>query len=92
MVVEYVSFNRPGVTAIKMIKVPVIFKSFAGSWAFKILGTGLTEVQFLYSFDFRFPFALIGSLLKKNLQKNVRQRLRDLKANIGEQCTIRNPY
>src|ERR1700752_5038030 len=35
MVTEYVTFNRPKVTAIKMTKGPFMFKSFLGSWTFK---------------------------------------------------------
>src|SRR5436190_22877172 len=37
METEYVTFNRPRVTAIKMTKGPYLFKSFFGSWTFKEL-------------------------------------------------------
>lgn len=82
MVTEYVSFNRPKATAIKMTKGPFMFKSFAGSWTFKDMATGLTEVIFVYSFNLRFPFSIFGKLIHNNLQANVRQRLIDLKTNI----------
>lgn len=82
MVTEYVSFNRPKVTAIKMTKGPYLFKSFLGSWTFKQSNENGTEVVFLYSFSLRFPFNLFTSFIKNNLQKNVRQRLEDLKNNI----------
>lgn len=81
METEYVTFNRPKVTAIKMTKGPFMFKSFLGSWTFKKNGNK-TEVIFLYSFAFRFPFNLFTNLIKNNLQNNVRQRLIDLKASI----------
>ena len=84
MVTEYVSFNRPKATAIKMTKGPFMFKSFLGSWTFKEIQTGLTEVIFLYSFQLRFPFNLVSGLIKRNLQANVKQRLEDLKKNIEE--------
>jgi ribosome-associated toxin RatA of RatAB toxin-antitoxin module len=79
METEYVSFHRPRVTAVKMTKGPFLFSSFLGSWNFKELATGTTEVTFLYSFGLRFPFNLVAALVKQNLQRNVRQRLRDLK-------------
>ena len=79
METEYVSFNRPRVTAVKMTKGPFLFSSFIGSWNFKELPEGATEVTFLYSFGLRFPFTLVAPIIKQNLQSNVRQRLRDLK-------------
>ena len=89
MVTEYVSFNRPRATAIKMTKGPYLFKSFLGSWTFKETQPGLTEVIFLYSFQLRFPFKLAAGLIRRNLQANVRQRLRDLKNNIERKSSIR---
>jgi ribosome-associated toxin RatA of RatAB toxin-antitoxin module len=82
MTTEYVTFNRPKVTAIKMIKGPYLFKSFLGSWLFQEIGVNKTEISFLYSFSLRFPFNLLSRMVKNNLQKNVRQRLLDLKNNI----------
>lgn len=79
MVTEYVSFNRPKATAIKMTKGPYLFSSFLGSWTFKLLSENQTEVIFLYSFGLRFPFSLFKKAIKNNLQANVRQRLLDLK-------------
>lgn len=87
MVTEYVTFNRPKVTAIKMTQGPYMFKSFLGSWTFKELKYNKTEVVFLYSFTLRFPFNLITTLIKRNLQNNVKQRLVDLKNNIENEIT-----
>lgn len=87
MVTEYVTFNRPKVTAIKMTKGPFMFKSFLGSWTFKELAKSKTEVIFLYSFSLRFPFNILKSFIKKNLQTNVKQRLIDLKNNIENKST-----
>jgi ribosome-associated toxin RatA of RatAB toxin-antitoxin module len=50
MITEYITFNRPKVTAIKMKKGPYMFRSFTGSWTFKEIRPGQTEVIFLYSF------------------------------------------
>lgn len=82
MVTEYVSFNRPKVTAVKMTKGPFMFKTFLGSWTFKELQPKQTEVIFLYSFSLRFPFNLVGWFVRQNLKNNVKQRLKDLKQNI----------
>jgi hypothetical protein len=82
MITEYVTFDRPKVTAIKMTKGPFLFKSFLGSWTFKELNTNQTEVIFLYSFALRFPFLFFSAFIKRNLQNNVRQRLSDLKRSL----------
>ena len=79
METEYVSFNRPKVTAIKMTKGPYLFKDFLGSWNFKSVGPNEIEVIFLYSFTLRFPFNIATPFVKWNLKKNVKQRLVDLK-------------
>jgi len=79
MTTEYIIFTRPKVKAIKMTKRPYLFKSFLGSWSFKDLQENKTEVSFLYSFSLRFPFNLVINLIKKNLQENVKQRLKDMK-------------
>src|SRR5689334_21189249 len=42
MVTEYVSFNRPKATAIKMTKGPFLFKTFLGSWTFKEVDASTT--------------------------------------------------
>jgi hypothetical protein len=89
MVTEYVSFNRPRATAIKMTKGPYMFKSFLGSWTFKEIQPNLTEIIFLYSFQLRFPFSLATGLIKRNLKTNVKQRLDDLKENIERKCASR---
>mgnify|MGYP001795525111 CR=1 FL=1 len=82
MVTEYVSFNRPKVTAVKMTKGPFMFKSFLGTWKFRQVGPNLTEVTFLYSYKLRFPFSIINRIVNRNLESNVNQRLIDLKTNI----------
>lgn len=84
MVTEYVSFNKPKTTAITMTKGPYMFNTFLGSWNFKKLSNQKTEVIFLYSFTLRFPFNLLKYQIKKILQANVRQRLKDLKSGIEE--------
>jgi len=89
MVTEYVSFNPPKATAIKMTKGPYMFRSFLGSWTFKDIGNLETEVIFLYSFKLRFPFNLANTFIKRTLQANVRRRLIDLKSSIESRSTNR---
>jgi ribosome-associated toxin RatA of RatAB toxin-antitoxin module len=91
MVTEYVTFNRPRVTAIKMTRGPYMFKSFLGSWTFKEMPGNKTEVLFLYSFSLRFPFNLVAFGIKHILQRNVQQRLIDLKKNIETQYPKTEP-
>ena len=88
METAYVSFNRPKATAIKMTKGPYMFRSFLGSWNFKEVGQKATEVTFLYSFQLRFPFNLFKSVIRKNLQANVKLRLVDLKNNVEGKATL----
>ena len=87
METEYVSFDRPKKTAIKMTEGPFIFKSFLGSWTFKTQNDSSTDVIFLYSFQLRFPFSLFSKLVTNNLRNNVKQRLSDLKMNIENRKT-----
>lgn len=82
MVTEYITFNRPKGTAIKMTKGPYMFKAFLGSWTFKKIQTDITEVSFLYSFQLRFPFNLFQKIVRRKLESNVQQRLKDLKKKI----------
>lgn len=82
METEYVSYNSPKATAIKMTKGPYLFSSFFGSWTFKEITATQTEVIFLYSFSLRFPFNLFTGIITRNLQNNVKQRLQDLKTNL----------
>ena len=79
METRYVTFSRPWTTAIKMTKGPYMFKKFAGSWTFRDVTAGTAKVTFLYNYRLRFPFTLVGGMIKSNLRDNVRKRLRGLK-------------
>jgi ribosome-associated toxin RatA of RatAB toxin-antitoxin module len=91
MVTEYVTYNRPKVTAIRMTEGPFMFKSFLGSWTFKEISADKTEAIFLYSFSLRFPFNILTKYIRRNLHTNVRQRLIDLKMNIENESTKAMP-
>ncbi len=49
METEYVSFNPPDATAIKMTQGPWFLESFAGTWRFESVAPERTRVVFLYS-------------------------------------------
>ena len=66
MITEYVTFNRPKATAIRMTKGPLLFKSFLGSWTFKACSEDQTEIIFLYAFTLRFPFNLAARMIRRN--------------------------
>lgn len=85
MVTEYVSFQRPKVTAIKMTEGPYMFRSFLGTWRFRKINEKGTEVRFLYSFTLRFPFNFTIWLVKWILRREVKGRLRDLKRYLEEE-------
>ena len=48
METEYVSFNPPAVTAVRMTRGPKFIGSFAGSWRFHEEAPGQTRVSFRY--------------------------------------------
>jgi ribosome-associated toxin RatA of RatAB toxin-antitoxin module len=84
METQYVSFNRPKVTAIKMTKGPYMFRDFAASWTFAEKDPDMTRVTFTYTCDLRFPYNLITPIIQFVLRKNVKQRLKDLKVKFAE--------
>lgn len=82
MVTRYITFNRPERTAIEMIQGPYMFKSFHGCWVFKATSQKATEVSFLYSYQLRFPFNLVGLMVNRVLRQHTKQRLASLKRNL----------
>ena len=82
METEYVSFNPPAVTAVKMTRGPWMFESFAGSWKFDAVDAETTLTTFTYSFSLRAPLRPFTPWMKHVLASNVRGRLKDLKARL----------
>jgi len=50
METEYVKVSPPNLAAIKMTRGPAILNSFAGSWRFRQVADGATQVIFRYHF------------------------------------------
>jgi ribosome-associated toxin RatA of RatAB toxin-antitoxin module len=53
MVSRYVSFHPPHIAAVTMVQGPALLRSFSGTWQFKALAKGGTEVCFIYNFRLR---------------------------------------
>ena len=81
MVVEYVSFFRPEVVAMKMVRGPAFFRQFAGSWRFHAHPGGSTQVIFRYVFETRWRGLrwLLDPCIRWILGRDVRKRLQGLK-------------
>jgi ribosome-associated toxin RatA of RatAB toxin-antitoxin module len=73
METEYVSFNPPNVTAVKMTRGPWFLRSFAGSWRFHGRPDGRTRVAFRYHLSAR-P-AWLAPLLGLVFAHDTRNRL-----------------
>lgn len=87
METEYVSFNRPRVTAVKMTRGPRMLASFAGTWEFEPVEGGKTKVTFRYLLRARprwLAWAL-EPLARRWFARETRLRVRAL------QAALRNP-
>ena len=81
METEYVSFNRPHQTAVKLTKGPWIISRFAGSWRFKELEPGVTRVIFRYNIEARPRWLgpIFDPILRYIFTHEVGRRLKGLK-------------
>lgn len=81
METEYVSFQPPRVTAVRMTRGPWIIESFAGSWRFMKGGEAATRVVFKYQVRARprWLARLLTPILTRVFARDVRKRLRGLK-------------
>ena len=74
LVSKYIAFSPPTHAAVQMIKGPWVLVEFSGTWRFKELSVGTTEVRFIYSFKMRPLFLrwllepIIGNTYRKNMQ------------------------
>lgn len=81
METEYVSFNPPRATAVKMTCGPWFLDNFAGSWRFEEVAPGRTQVGFRYSLQARPIWLswLLTPILSRVFARDTRDRLRALK-------------
>jgi hypothetical protein len=81
METEYVSFNPPHATAVKMTSGPWFLDKFAGSWRFEEVAPGRTRVGFRYSLR-TWPIWLswlLSPILARAFALDTRDRLEALK-------------
>jgi ribosome-associated toxin RatA of RatAB toxin-antitoxin module len=81
METEYITFNPPCATAVKMTRGPAILKSFAGSWRFEEISLEKTRVIFRYNLVARpgWMRAVIEPILSLVFSRDTRNRLQALK-------------
>jgi len=82
METEYVSFNPPRATAVKMTRGPWLIGRFAGSWRFEEVAPGQTRVGFRYYLRARPKWLswLLTPVLAWVFARDTRKRLAALKA------------
>ena len=84
METEYVAFNPPKGTAVKMTKGPRIIASFAGSWRFQSIAPGRTRVIFRYHLAAaprRLSF-ILDPIMRMVFTHDVGKRLKGLKKTV----------
>jgi ribosome-associated toxin RatA of RatAB toxin-antitoxin module len=93
METEYISFNPPEVTAVKMTRGPWIIESFAGSWRFYEETQGRTRVYFKYSVRARprWLAPLLSPVLAVVFARDTRKRLAALKSAVEDQGVLSSP-
>jgi Polyketide cyclase / dehydrase and lipid transport len=92
METEYVSFNAPRATAVKMTSGPWFLETFAGSWRFEEVAPGRTRVGFRYSLRARPAWLswLLTPILARAFARNTRDRLRALKEAVERRGLLAN--
>jgi hypothetical protein len=81
MEVEFTSFRPPTSVAMKMCRGPWFLGQFAGTWLFRALASGGTEVTFRYSVTARWRLfrPLLDPIMAWVFRRDVRARLQGLK-------------
>ena len=81
MVSRYISFNRPAVAAVQMVKGPKMLKRFSGAWNVHKIDATSSEVIFTYHFDLR--WGVVGEILtplaRWHFKRDMNKRLQALK-------------
>jgi ribosome-associated toxin RatA of RatAB toxin-antitoxin module len=93
METEYLSFNPPRVTAVKMTRGPRLLARFAGSWRFEEIAAEQTRVRFRYHLQAR-PRCIawvLTPLFAWLFGRDTRIRLKALKTAV-ERGTCKSPW
>jgi hypothetical protein len=86
METEYVSFDPPRATAVRMTRGPWFLASFAGSWRFLEVRPGRTRVEFRYNLRARPSWLskVLTPFLTRAFARQMQRRLRYLKIAVEE--------
>ena len=81
MLVEYVTVVPPERVAVKLVRGPFFFESFAGTWVFHAAGEGRTRVVFRYGFRTRWRLLrpLLDRAVSAVFTRDIAARVRALK-------------
>jgi ribosome-associated toxin RatA of RatAB toxin-antitoxin module len=81
MLVEYVTVQPPERVAVKLVRGPFFFESFAGAWIFHPVGEDRTRVVFRYSFRTRWRLLrpLLDRAISAVFSRDIAARIRALK-------------
>lgn len=81
MTVEYVTVTPPERVAVKLVRGPFFFESFAGAWIFHDAGEDRTRVTFRYSFRTRWPLLrpVLDRAISAVFTRDIAARVRALK-------------
>lgn len=81
LVSRYISFAPPTHAAVKMTRGPWVLRSFGGTWRFRAIDAGHTEVRFIYNFKVRLAYLrwLLEPLIAIHYRADMRRRLNAFK-------------
>ncbi len=75
---KYISFSPPTHAAVEMTQGPWIIKRFGGTWRFRELTSGESEVRFIYNFTCRPEFLrwllepIVGIIYKRDMKRRLK--------------------
>jgi Polyketide cyclase / dehydrase and lipid transport len=81
LVSRYISFSPPTHAAVEMTRGPWVLQSFSGTWRFRPMESGRTEVRFIYNFKSRPAILrwLLEPLIAIHYRADMRRRLKAFK-------------
>lgn len=81
LVSRYISFAPPTHAAVRMTRGPWILREFGGTWRFRPVPDGRTEVRFIYHFKSRLPWLawLLDPVIAAVYRRDMQRRLQAFK-------------
>lgn len=89
MQVEYVTVEPPERVAVRMVRGPFFFQTFAGTWLFKAVSEASTRVVFRYGFQTRWRWLrpILDRIIAAMFARDIAARVKALKR-AAEQTNI----